>query len=136
MWPRTSSVVRSRPIAWTWSRHGEIARMPCRRHASMIVSSVPAPRSVAVLIESQRWSQEKSRTASVARPGSAVDSVQREQVAHARHRELGLLDQAGAIGEAKDLGEVRQRASALLAADHREMRLVTVQPGQEDDAGL
>ena len=26
--PRTSSAVRSRPIAWTWSRHGEIARMP------------------------------------------------------------------------------------------------------------
>ncbi len=29
-------------------------------------------------------------------PGSAVDAVQREQVAHARDRELGLLEQAGA----------------------------------------
>ena len=31
----------SRPIAATWSRHGEMARMPWRAHASMIVSSVP-----------------------------------------------------------------------------------------------
>jgi hypothetical protein len=38
---------------------------PVPTHASMIVSSVPAPRSVAVLIESQRWSREKSRTAIV-----------------------------------------------------------------------
>src|SRR6187399_1680247 len=113
-----------------------MARMLWRTHASMIVSSVPAPRSVAVLIESQRWSREKSRTAMVDKRGSAVDAVQREQVAHARDRELGLLDQAGAVGEAEDLGEVAEGARALLAADHGEVRLVAVQPGEEDDAGL
>jgi hypothetical protein len=31
---------------------------------------------------------------------------------------------------------VAERARALLAADHREVRLVAVQPGEEDDAGL
>ena len=51
-------------------------------------------------------------------------------------RELGLLEQAGAVGETEDAGEVRQRARALLAADHREVRLVAVQPGEQDDAGL
>ena len=65
----------------TWSRHGEIARMPCRAQASMMLSSVPAPRRVAVLIESQRWSAEKSR---IAAPASGGDAVQRQQLAHAR----------------------------------------------------
>ena len=62
--------------------------------------------------------------------------MQRQQLPHPRHRELGLLEQAGRVGEAEGLGEVQQRARALLAADHREVRLVAVQPGEEDDAGL
>ena len=37
-------------------------------------------------------------------------------------RELGPLDQAGRVGQAEQLGQVQQRARALLAADHREMR--------------
>src|SRR6478609_7147081 len=53
------------PAAATWSRHGEIARTPLRTQASMICGSGrSAPwllRRVAVLIDSQRWSCEKSR---------------------------------------------------------------------------
>ena len=52
------------------------------------------------------------------------------------HRQLRLLEQAGRVGQAEQLGQVRQRARALLAADHREVVLVAVEPGHEDDAGL
>src|SRR3569832_2535326 len=61
----TSFEIVCRPAACTWSRHGEIARMPRRAHASMMSgrgNSWPRLlRTVAVLIESQRWSCEKSR---------------------------------------------------------------------------
>jgi len=62
--------------------------------------------------------------------------VQRQQAVHAAHREIGLLDQAGRIGQSEQLGEVRQRACALLSTDHDEMVLMAVEPGHEDHAGL
>src|SRR3954471_5374278 len=62
---RTSLDTFARPAAATWSRQGEIARMPLRTQASMISGSGrSAPlllRMVAVLIDSQRWSWAKSR---------------------------------------------------------------------------
>ena len=48
----------------------------------------------------------------------------------------GCSSRLGRIGEPEQLGEVAERARALLAADHREVRLVAVEPGEEDDAGL
>src|SRR5438093_1319879 len=58
----------ARPAACTWSRHGEMARMPRRTQASMMSGSGRSTprllRTVAVLIESQRWSWEKSRMGS------------------------------------------------------------------------
>ena len=110
---------------------------PGATHASMIVSSVPAPRSVAVLIESQRWSAEKSRTAVGARLGTQPSmpcSASRWRMRATASS--GCSSRPARVGEAEDLGEVAERARALLAADHREVRLVAVQPGEEDDAGL
>jgi hypothetical protein len=48
--------MRSRPAVATWSRHGEIARMPLVAHSSTMRSSGHCARTVAVLIDSQRWS--------------------------------------------------------------------------------
>jgi len=62
--------------------------------------------------------------------------MNREHSAHARDRELGVAQQAGGIREAEQLGEMHERARALLAADHDEMVLVAVQIRHEDDAGL
>ena len=42
----------------------------------------------------------------------------------------------GAVGEREELGEVEDRAHALLPADHPEVPLVAVQVGEEDDPGL
>ena len=130
---RTSLAIVSSPTAATWSRHGEIARMPCARaRLDDPVERATAPRTVAVLIDSQRWSAEKSRIdrAQLDRRAAPAACFMR------RDGELGLLEQAGRVGEAEQLGEVRQRARALLAADHREVLLVAVEPGHEHDAGL
>ena len=50
--------------------------------------------------------------------------------------QLRIAQQAGAVGEAEQLGEMRQRARALLAADHDEVVLQAVEVGHEHDAGL
>ena len=52
------------------------------------------------------------------------------------HRQLRLLQQVGRIGQPEQLGQVLQRARALLAAHHREVLLVAVEPGHEHHAGL
>ena len=59
-----------------------------------------------------------------------------EQPAHSRRRHVGIVQHARLVGEAKQLGEVQQRARALLAGDHQEMILQAVEPGEEHDAGL
>ena len=41
------------PAAATWSRHGEMPRMPCLAHPAMICGSVHCCRTVAVLRESR-----------------------------------------------------------------------------------
>src|SRR5687768_2837552 len=112
--------------------------MPRAAQASMICGngqSCPrCLRTVAVLIESQRWSWLKSRMPVAT--SSPLDTVQRQQRPHAPHGELGLFEQAGRIGEPEQLGKVRQRAGALLSTDHDEMVLVAVEPGHEHHAGL
>jgi hypothetical protein len=52
--------------------------------------------------------------------------VRGHDLAHARGRELGVAQEAGGIGQAEQLGEVDERASALLAADHDEVVLIAV----------
>ena len=60
----------------------------------------------------------------------------------ARNRRIRSAASAGSreelcpVGEAEDFGEMQDRAGALLPADHGEMVLVAVQPGEEDDPGL
>ena len=46
------------------------------------------------------------------------------------------MQHARLVGEAEQLGEVDQRARALLPAHHDEMVLQAVEPGEEHDAGL
>ena len=50
--------------------------------------------------------------------------------------ELGIAQHPRLVGEAEELGEMEERAGALLAADHDEMILQAVEIGEEHDAGL
>src|SRR6266550_1753612 len=119
-------------------------RMPWRAQAAMISGSVHWTRTVAVL------SASRSESGGVTGPpGSAprrasglprlwrscVDTVDREQRAHARRGKIGIAQQTRGIGEAEQLGKMDDAARALLATDHREVRLVAVQPCHEHDAG-
>ena len=63
---------------------------------SMMRSSFHCTRTVAVLIDSQRWPAEKSRMA-------ALDAVQRQQVTHTPRGQGRLLDQARRIGKPQDV---------------------------------
>ena len=65
-----------------------------------------------------------------------IDAVHGEHRAMRAPREVGIAQQAGAVGEAEQLGEVDERARALLAADHDEVVLQAVEVGHEHDAGL
>src|SRR5258706_9142216 len=67
---------------------------------------------------------------------SFLNSMHSKKLLHARAREAGVGEQAGRVGQAKDLGKVKDAARALLAADHDEVILVAVQPRHEDDARL
>src|SRR5262245_38795174 len=114
---------RGRPTAATWSLHGSMARMPAVAQASTMPTRSACRLSVAVLIESQWWSCEKSRMATFA---SRLDAAQRQHAPHAGYRALGFGQQAGLVREPEQLGQMQGRARALLAADHGEMVLVAV----------
>src|SRR6266545_3741049 len=96
--------------------------IPCRTQPSMMSGSDHCLRTVAVLSESS--------------DGSGIDAVKGEKRSHPRGGELRIAEQTGGIGQPEYRGEMHDRARALLSADHREMRLMTVQPREEDDAGL
>ena len=49
---------------------------------------------------------------------------------------IGALQQTGLVRQAEYLAKMHDRSCALLAADHREMVLVTVQIGHEDHTGF
>ena len=107
--------MRSSPIAATWSRQGEIARMPWR--GAGLDDAVERHRrraAVAVLIDSQWWSA-RSRA-------SACGLSRRRRAAPAAccmraHRELGLFQQAGRVGEAEQLR--RSAAASARSAARR-----------------
>src|SRR5262249_44145028 len=113
------------PIAATWSRHGSIAMMPWRAQASTASRRPHCWRTVARLID--RFS--------VAINGSR-QAVHSEQLFHAGGSELRVVQHARLVGEAEQLGEVDQRARALLPAHQDEVILQPVEPCQEHDAGL
>src|SRR5258706_10715350 len=62
--------------------------------------------------------------------------MQREKLLHAPAGEFGIGQEARAIRQPEELGEMLEIARALLAADHDEMLLVAVQPGHEHHPGL
>src|SRR5262249_19603451 len=67
---------------------------------------------------------------------SFLNSMHVEKLLHAPAGERRIGKQARGVREAEELGQVQDRARALLAADHDEVVLVPVQPGHEDDACL
>ncbi len=68
--------------------------------------------------------------------GAQLNAVDGGKLAHAGGGEVGIGQQPGLIGEAEDVGVVDDAPRRFHAADHAEMILEAVQPGQEDDAGL
>src|SRR5260221_9311346 len=102
-----------------------MARTPFRASVSMACRSVSGF-NVAVLTERKVVSRERSR----------IDAVDAQYGAHAIGGAVGIGEQRGTVGEAEELGEMDERAGALLAADHGEMALMAVEIGHEDDAGL
>src|SRR5215211_5324796 len=98
--------------------------MPWRRHPSTASRSVHCARTVARLMD---------------RPSVRIDSCQAvrgEQARHPRRRAFGIVQHACLVGEAKQLGKMNERACALLAADHDEMILESIEPGEEHDSGF
>ena len=57
------------------------------------------------------------------RHGRACQPLTGEQFAEPPHREVGVGEQAGPVGEPEGLHQVRQRAAALQSADHGEPAL-------------
>src|SRR5690554_1014399 len=92
----------SRPTAATWSRQGEIIRMPRRAHSSMIVSSRHCLRTVAVFSDSKSWSLDKSR---MSHPSGLVDAMHGEPLGHPLDGQVGPLEHAGLVGQAEQFGD-------------------------------
>ena len=98
---RMRAAVSLRPACATWSRHGEMPRMPWRAQPSMIAGNVHCARTVAVLSESRPGSRARSFAA-----------IHREERAHPRRRKSRIAQQARGIGEAGTLA----RGAATLRA--------------------
>src|SRR3954451_21876078 len=79
---------------------------------------------------------EPRRTLAAAAGHSSLHAPHRHHAAHALGGALRVAPEAGAVGAAEELGEVKGGAGALLAARHGEMVLMTVEIGHEHDAGL
>src|SRR5436190_181952 len=104
--------------------------MPSFAQASTIAMKSPCLRTVAVLIESQRWSLEKSRIK------SGSDAPRLEYEPHALGREIGIAQQTGLVRQPENVDEMQGRTRAFLPADHGEMILMSVEIGHEHHAGL
>src|SRR4051794_27995123 len=104
-------------------------RMPSAAQPAMMSGSFHWARTVAVLMDSRPGS-------GVGIIASAPAAVQRAQRVHARHRKVRIEQQARPVGQLEQLRKMQQAARALLSADHHEMILASVEPGEEDDAGL
>ena len=131
-WSRIRAPASFGPSAWTCSRQGAMPEMPWRTQPSAAWRRSHCSRTVAVLSESQRSEPARSR---MLRPLRLPPRAPPGPCACAR-RPLRLGEQARGIGEAEQLGQMQQRARALLAADHDEMVLMAVEVRHEDDARL
>src|SRR5882762_8392420 len=69
-------------------------------------------------------------------PASRLNATQGEYGLHAPGSKLGIGEQTGLVCASKQFREMQGRARALLAADHGEMILMTVEIGHEHDPGL
>src|SRR5947207_12645763 len=98
----------------------------------MISGSFHCARTVAVL------SDNRSGSGLLIKPlgWSSVDAVQRQQRTHATSREIRIAQQARSVGEPEEFREMNDAARALLPADHREVRLMAVEPSEEHDTGF
>src|SRR3982751_1671992 len=121
--------VSLRPASATWSRHGEMPRMLSAAQPAMMSGSFHCWRTVAVLIDSRSGS-------GVEMAMSGVASVERAQGFHPQCRELRIEQQSCLVGQLEELGEMQQAARALLSADHDEVILPAIEPGEEHDARL
>ena len=65
-----------------------------------------------------------------------ADAVQCEQPPHAHRRPIRIAQQPRYVSESEHLREMEQGACALLPADHDEVVLQAVQPGEEHHTGL
>src|SRR5262249_60865820 len=68
--------------------------------------------------------------------GKLVDAGDGEDAMHTFGGELGVAQDAGAVGEDEKLGQMHHRPRALETTDEAEVRLVAVEIRREDDAGL
>src|SRR5437773_10072274 len=98
----------------------------------MISGSFHCARTVAVL------SDNRSGSGLLIKPlgWSSGDAVQRQQRTHATSREIRIAQQARSVGEPEEFREMNDAARALLPADHREVRLMAIQPSEEHDTGF
>ena len=77
---RMRSAVSLSPAAATWSRQGEMPRMPCRAQPSMICGSVHCCRTVAVLSDSSAGSGDVGRCHPASGSGGFASRRQRARV--------------------------------------------------------
>src|SRR5690242_17267915 len=94
----------------------------------MISGSDHCARTVAVLSERRSGSGSDMR--------SPLDSVHGQERSHPRYREVRIAQQPCLIGEPEHIAEMQHATRALLAADHREMRLMAIEPSHEHDTGF
>ena len=66
----------------------------------------------------------------------SIDAVDRRELLHACRGEVWIDEQACLVGEAEHIGVVHYAARGFHAADHAEMILEAVQPGEKHDARL
>ncbi len=116
-------------------------RMPWRAHPATISGSDHCLRTVAVLIDSSSGSggQLQSRCGCLAvtsrRVRGSVELASSVMFMRAQARS-GVDEHAGNVRQPEQFDQVHQVAGALLAADHDEVLLVSVEPGDEYDTGL
>src|SRR5712691_1782175 len=70
------------------------------------------------------------------RPRVLVDSSHGEDTAHPVDSQVGVTENAGAVGEDEQLRQVDDGPGALEPAHQAEVRLVTIEVGGEDHARL
>src|SRR5438093_2586571 len=135
--PRSSrsGLVRSPPtIANAGAGSSALIVSMTRRSVALVSTGPPSDAPPAMMWVSVKWTNEKSGGTGASM--ALLDPGHREHPAHPLGGEVGVAQEAGPVHQHELLGEVRDRARALQAADHPEVRLVAVQIGREHDPGI